>query len=103
MWPVQRDQRVGMNDDLLIPRDVEHFAYFTRRGKAASAADDLVASGFTVATGRRGFKTVVHAARSEPLSDESVARFLRDVIAVVERHDGEYDGWGAPVEVKSPA
>ncbi|WP_435745813.1 ribonuclease E inhibitor RraB [Microbacterium sp. PMB16] len=102
MWPVQRDQRAGMNDDLLVPREVEHFAYFTRRRKAASAADDLVTSGFTVATARRGLKIGLQASRRESLSDESVARFLREVISVVEIHDGNYDGWGATVEVRDP-
>lgn len=103
MWLMQRDQRAQMNDDLLVPRDVEHFAYFSRRAKATAAADDLTAAGFTVATGRRGFKTVVQAVRSEPLSDEAVERFLREAITLVERHGGSYDGWGATVAVRNPA
>lgn len=102
MWATQRNQRAQLNDDLLVPREVEHFAYFTRRGKAMSAADELTVAGFTVATGRRGFKAFVHASRSEPLSDDSVAGFLWEVITIVEKNGGSYDGWGATVQVTNP-
>ena len=102
MWPIQRDQRVGMNDDLTAVRDVDHFAYFRRRGHATSAAGEFLAAGFGVTTGRRGFKTVVQAVRGESLDDDSVKRFLHEVVSIVERYGGEYDGWGAAVEAGDP-
>lgn len=102
MWLKQREQRAQLNDDLLVPRDVEHFAYFSRRAKAHTAANDLTTAGFAVATSRRGFKTGIKAVRSESLSDDSVARFLREAITIVERHGGSYDGWGATVEARNP-
>ncbi|MGC5224224.1 ribonuclease E inhibitor RraB [Micromonospora sp. DT81.3] len=101
MWPAQRDQRAQLDDVLSAPHDVEHFAYFKRRANADAAAEALIAEGFKVGLGRRGFKTVLQAVRKEPLTDEAVAEFLRDVIKLVEQHDGDYDGWGAAVEAEA--
>lgn len=98
MWPAQREQRAELNDVLSEPRDVEHFIYFKRRANAEAAADALVADGFAVELGRRGFRTVIKAVRADALTDEAVAQFLREVITVVEQHHGDYDGWGATVE-----
>jgi hypothetical protein len=101
MWPAQRDRRVELNDVLSEPRDVEHFVYFKRRANAKAAADALVADGFAVGLGRQGFRTVLQAVRTDALTDEAVAQFLRGVITVVEQHHGNYDGWGATVEAAS--
>ncbi|WP_425841403.1 ribonuclease E inhibitor RraB [Microbacterium sp. PA5] len=98
MWPTQRDQRGELGDVLSVPREVEHFAIFARRAQAESAGDELVAAGFEVGLGRRWMKTILRAARQEALSDDTVAQFLREVIAIIERHGGDYDGWGAAVE-----
>ena len=98
MWPTQREQRDELGDDLSVPREVEHFAIFTRRAHAESAGDELLAAGFEVGLARRWTKTILRAARREALSDDTVARFLREVVTIVERHDGDYDGWGAAVE-----
>lgn len=103
MWPAQRDQRDELNDVLSTPRAVEHFAYFKRRGNAEAAADELAAAGFTVGLGRRGFKTVLQATRSESLGDDEVAQFLREAISIVERNGGDYEGWGASVEAQPTA
>ncbi|MFJ6679701.1 ribonuclease E inhibitor RraB [Microbacterium sp. NPDC091382] len=98
MWAPQRQQRAEMGDVLETPRLVEHFAYFSRRSQAQAAADDLITAGFEVARARRGLKTVLKATRTEALGDDQVARFLREVVDIVERHRGDYDGWGATVE-----
>lgn len=98
MWAPQREQRAEMGDVLETPRPVEHFAYFSRRSRAQAAAEDLIAAGFEVGRARRGLKTVLKATRNEALGDQQVARFLREVVDIVERHGGDYDGWGATVE-----
>jgi hypothetical protein len=97
LWPAQRNQRLQLSDVLGSPRPVEHFAYFKRRVHADRAASELAASGFTVALGRRRLTTVFHASRDETLEDDSVARFLAEVVGVIEHNAGNYDGWGAPV------
>lgn len=103
MWPTQRDQRAELNDDLRTPREVEHFAYFAHPGRAESAAHELAAAGYTVELGRRGSETILRAARIQPLSDELVAQFLGEMVTIVERNGGDYDGWGAAVEVSTTA
>lgn len=95
MWTVQKQERLRLGDDLAAPRPVEHFAYFSRKARAAAAADELSAAGFVVSTARTGLRTALCAERHEPLDDADVLRFLSEVIAVVESHGGEYDGWGA--------
>lgn len=103
LWSAQRDQRHDLNDVLSVPRDVEHFVHFRRRRPVRSVADDLSVAGFTVGLGRRGLKRVLQATRTESLSEDMVEQFLREVITIVERHGGDYDGWGAAVQAQTNA
>ncbi len=103
MWPAQREQRDRLNDELREPRIVEHFAFSRRRRDARNATQELASAGYDVRLGRRRFTSTLQALRTEPLTDGDVARFLTEVITVVDRHRGEYDGWGAPVEAPSGA
>lgn len=98
LWPVQEAQRTELNDHFATPRPVEHVAYFRRRAFANVAAAELRAQGFSVELGRRGLQTFLRATRAEPLGYASVERFLGDVIGIVERSLGDYDGWRAGVE-----
>jgi hypothetical protein len=100
MWPEQVAPRRELGEDFTSPRPVEHFAYFRSRRFAAAAADDLRSRGFTVAIHRRGLRLILVATRVETLTDASVATFLTEVIGVVEARKGDYDGWGANVEVR---
>lgn len=97
-WEQARAERLEMGDDLDAPREVEHFAYFSRRRDAVAAAETLSAAGFEVALARHRFKPVLRAARTEDLADANVRVFLREVIDAVEGNGGLYDGWGGMVE-----
>jgi hypothetical protein len=97
LWPAQRDHRLQLSDVLGSPRLVEHFAYFRCRIDTDRAASELTPNGFTVALARRRLKTVFYASRDETLEDDSVARFLAEVVGVIEHNGGDYDGWGASV------
>jgi len=101
LWRVQQAQRRDLNDDFEALRPVEHFACFRRRAFANVAGAQLRSQGFTVTIKRKGLDTVLQATREEPLDHASVERFLGEVIAIVERSQGEYDGWGAAVEASS--
>lgn len=101
LWPTQEAQRMELNDRFEVPRPVEHFAYFRRRAFANVAGAELQSRGFSVEIGRRGLQTFLQATREEPLDFASVERFLSEVIAVVERSRGDYDGWGAAVEASA--
>ena len=98
LWAVQETERVKMRDDFTVVRPVEHFAYFWRRVFAEAAAAQLRDRGFDATVGRRRFTTILLATRSESLSHASVERFLREVVSIVERAHGDYDGWGASLE-----
>lgn len=100
LWPEQVTPRRELGEDFTVPRPVEHFAYFRRRRSADAAADDLRTLGFTVDIRRRGLQLILVATRVETLTDASVAAFLTEVIAIVEARKGDYDGWGANVEVR---
>ncbi|WP_193752707.1 ribonuclease E inhibitor RraB [Microbacterium testaceum] len=99
-WPTQVDARRQLGENFTAPRPVEHFAYFRSRRSADAAADDLRSRGFTVAIHRLGLRLILVATRVETLTDASVATFLTEVIGVVEARKGDYDGWGANVEVR---
>lgn len=98
LWPTQRETRIGLDDDFTVPRPVEHFAYFRRRGAAVSAATELQALGFDVIVERRGLTIMLQATREEVLGDHAVSAFLAVVVPIIEGAKGDYDGWGAGVE-----
>ncbi|WZH37294.1 MAG: ribonuclease E inhibitor RraB [Microbacterium enclense] len=100
MWPEQVAPRRELGEAFTAPRPVEHFAYFRWRRSADAAADDLRSHGFTVDIRRRGLQLILVATRVETLTDASVAAFLTEVIGIVEARKGDYDGWGANVEVR---
>jgi len=88
-----------MGDRPDVPRLVDHSAKFPRRSKADSAADELRGIGYTVAVGRRGFRDVLlEARRSGPVDLVSAEAFTREVLSIVARNGGNYDGWGGEVE-----
>ena len=102
LWLTQREHRLGMGDDLPAPRPVDHFMIFRRRAAAEAAAGALRAENFEVTIQRQGLRLMVQATRTDTLDDAAVRRFLADVILLVEKARGSYDGWGAPVEQSSP-
>ena len=101
LWRGQQAQRRGLNDDFQARRPVEHVAYFRRRAFANVAGAQLRSQGFTVTINRKGLDTLLQATREDSLDPASVEGFLSDVIAVVERSQGAYDGWRAAVETSS--
>jgi regulator of RNase E activity RraB len=96
-WPTQREQRDQVRDVLAAARPIEHFAYFDQESVAQIVATELRDAGFVVGIGQDGPSTLVKATRDESLTDDNVAAFLAQVIGLVERHGGRYDGWGGPV------
>ena len=96
-WYEQRAQREQLGDDLNAPRQIDHFAYFTRRSAAEAAAEEFRQAGFAVRTSRHRLRVVLEASRNEALSDLDVLRFMDEVLDIVLRHRGRYDGWGGAV------
>ena len=93
----QLEQRRGMNDQLDIPREVDHSAHFRKRANAERVAELLRAGGFRVDLGRKGFTTSLAAHIDSPVDADSVHSLVTGVFDVVETNGGEYDGRGGPV------
>lgn len=95
----QIQQRIDMGDNLATPRPVDHSADFKKRKSAEAAADELRVLGYDVTLGKRGLlKVLLEATKLSSVDLATAEAFTREVIGVVEKHGGEYDGWGGPVE-----
>ncbi|MBA4248080.1 MAG: hypothetical protein C0444_07280 [Microbacterium sp.] len=94
----QFSQRIKMRDNVDAAREVEHFADFAAIKHARSAGTALEKLGYSVTvTRRRVFRAVLRAAKLATVDIETADRMVHEVFAVVTAHQGEYDGWGAPV------
>jgi hypothetical protein len=101
-WELQwiLDRRVVTNlreagDDNELPRPVDHYAYFGDAGARDAFLRDVRALGFSAEAtlGRIG----AHLVRTDPVELEHIHEVVCGLIDLVDRHGGEYDGWGAPV------
>ena len=76
------------------PRRLDHLAGFGSRSSAIAAAGELEALGYEVDGLRRRWFTVWLAFGKEtPVDHASAAAFTREVVGVVDRNGGTYDGW----------
>lgn len=89
------DQRTGMGDQVHAARPIDHLAGFRTRKAAEAAADELVAAGYRVDGLYRRLLTVwLEFSAMTPVDYETAAAFTREVVGIVNRHGGTYDGWG---------
>jgi hypothetical protein len=95
-------QRAKMGDQLDVAREVDQFAYFDRRAKAAAAAAELGSGGFRTSIRRKGLGTfLLEAHMQSPVEQAAVDEFVARMYDLVERHGGIYDGWGGTVVLRS--
>jgi regulator of RNase E activity RraB len=88
-------QRISMGDNADVPRQVDHLAFF-KKAKADAAVHDLETAGFTITdVQRKLLKVGIEFHRTDACDQETAAGFTREVIAIVNRHDGSYDGWAS--------
>jgi hypothetical protein len=98
-------QMVESNDQLEVPRTIDHMAFFPSREQAEAAGKALVAADFTVdpvappKDAEGGWGLQFH--REDPCDGEHPDEFVFEVLDLITPHEGEYDGWGSPVQ--SPA
>ena len=98
-WAEQKAQRIEANDRLDVVREIDHFATFRNKKDAEAAAAILSDAGFAMSLSRKGlFGLDLQATHSSDLSDSSVRSFLEVVLTAVVTNNGNYDGFGAPVE-----
>jgi hypothetical protein len=87
-------------DRLSAPRPVEFLAYFADPDRAENSAQELRGDGFAV-TVERGDEGdfVLQAIRRDPVEPPALHEMTWKVRGIVERHAGQYDGWGCMVQV----
>ena len=89
------EYRAKAGDLAEYARQVDHLAYFPKRSRDDAAAD-LSAAGFHVTSIRRGLRRCCFEfSREDAVHLEAANAFTREVVAVVDRHGGEYDGWAS--------
>ena len=103
MDELQLRQRAELGDRIEVPREVEHFAYFSRRKQAETVAELLRGKGFATQTARVGLRTALVARIAADVRAETTARIVTEVFDLVESGGGEYDGWGAAISPGEPA
>ena len=85
---------LGYGDQVHRPRRLDHLAGFRSRSAALAAAAELEALGYvTDGLRRRWFTVWLEFGKETPVDHETAAAFTREVVGVVDRHDGSYDGW----------
>jgi hypothetical protein len=85
-------------DALDLEREVDHMAYFPTAAAAESAGLDLRAAGFRVdepdeAGDGEEWGLAFH--RDDVLAGGRPDDFVAEIFAILRRHAGRYDGWGA--------
>ncbi len=80
-------------DQVHRPRQTDHVAAFRSRAAAVAAARELETLGYRIEDLRRRWFTVwLEFSKQTAVDHDTAASFTREVVAVVGRHGGTYDG-----------
>ena len=93
----QIEQRLEVGDDLEAAREVHHDAVFPSGEAASQAGEELAAIGYSTEVVEEDDYFLLDVQKVSPVDSGSVKRFVQEVSSIVERHGGDYDGWGAEV------
>ena len=97
------EQNLAIGDRVSEPRRIDHLAGFRAKAAAVAAADELRAAGYRIDSVRRRFLTVlVEFSRETAVDHASAAAFTREIVDILDRHEGTYDGWGGFVRTGGP-
>ncbi|WP_346619662.1 ribonuclease E inhibitor RraB [Blastococcus montanus] len=89
------EERLSLGDQAHEPRPIDHLAGFRSRKAAEAAGGELVAAGYRIDGLRRRFLTVwLEFSAMTAVDHDTAAAFTREVVGIVNRHGGTYDGWG---------
>ncbi len=90
------DALASRGDRVGEPRPIEHVGYFASSEQAKAAGQDLRGHGYGVAVdGDEDGNWTVRAVRRD--APERIDPAAAQVLEVIERHGGTYDGWGCDV------
>ena len=89
------EANLGHGDQVHAPRTIDHLAGF-RSGRAAAAASaELTAAGYRIDGRYRRLLTAwVEFSAMTAVDHATAAAFTREIVGIVGRHGGRYDGWG---------
>jgi hypothetical protein len=97
------DTNLSVGDRVEVPRQIDHLAGFRSREAARVAAADLETVGYRIDGVRRRLLTVwLEFSAQTAVDHATAAAFTREVVGIVERNGGSYDGWSGFV-VGEPA
>jgi hypothetical protein len=89
------EANLGHGDQVDRPRPIDHLAGFRSRSAAVAAGEELTAAGYRVDGLYRRFLTVwLEFSAMTAVDHGTAAAFTREVVGIVDRHGGRYDGWG---------
>jgi len=88
-------ERLRFGDRPETPREVDHAACFRSGAAARAAAAELRARGYRVTFSRRWFTSTLDFTHIGAVDHDSATAFTREIVAIVQRYRGRYDGWGA--------
>jgi hypothetical protein len=89
------EANLGHGDQVAAPRPIDHLAGFRSRSAALAAGEELTAAGYRVDGLHRRLLTVwLEFSAMTAVDHATAAAFTREVVGIVERHGGSYDGWG---------
>ncbi|MGY1857369.1 ribonuclease E inhibitor RraB [Modestobacter sp. SYSU DS0290] len=89
------EANLGHGDQVHAPRPIDHTAAFRSRRAAVAAGEELTGAGYRVDGLYRRLLTVwLEFSAMTAVDHETAAGFTREVVGIVGRHGGRYDGWG---------
>ena len=89
------EANLGHGDVVTAPRPIGHLAGFRSRSAAVAAGEELAAVGYRVdGLYRRRLTVWLEFSAMTAVDHATAAAFTREVVGIVERHGGRYDGWG---------
>lgn len=93
----QVQQRLEIGDNLEVAREIYHDGVFLNKGAASKAGEQLTALGYTTEVVEEDDHVLLEVQKISTVDADSVRKFTQEVFSVMERHGGDYDGWGADV------
>jgi regulator of RNase E activity RraB len=89
------EQNLAHGDQVHAPRPIDHTAAFRTRRAAVAAGAELTAAGYRVDGLHRRLLTVwLEFSAMTAVDHATAAAFTEEVVGIVRRHGGRYDGWG---------
>lgn len=86
--------RAADGDEVATPRVVDHFLTVSKR-RAGALRTELEQAGFRVETRGGLFRTRLECERENAVDAATAEAFTREIVGIANRHDADYDGWGA--------